>query len=82
MILFAKVKNGPRSTVSNVPDSRSRIASSSHTLVDIYQEIIATAILLHSADSIRVVVSYKQRCVHKVLVNSLLKLAKEKNAVR
>ena len=31
-----------------------------------------------SADSRRVVVSYKQKYVHKVLVNSLVKLAQEK----
>ena len=40
-------------------------------------EIISMAILLPSADS-RVVVSYKQKYVHEVLVNRLVKLAKEK----
>ena len=47
----------------------------SHTLVDIDHEIISTAILLPFADSRRVVVSYKQKYVHKVLVNPLVKLA-------
>ena len=40
-------------------------------------EIISSAILLPSADSITVV-SYKQKCVHEVLVNGLVKLAQEK----
>ena len=41
-------------------------------------EMISAAILLHSADSRRVVVSYKRKYVHKVLVNHLVKLAQEK----
>ena len=40
----------------------------SHTLMEIDHEIISMAILLPSADSRRVV-SYKRKCVHKVLVN-------------
>ena len=36
------------------------------------------AILLSSADSRRVVVSYKQKYAHKVLANRLVKLAKKK----
>ena len=43
---------------------------------------ISTAILLHSAVSRKVVVSYKQKYVHKVLVNLLVKLAQEKSVVR
>ena len=39
-------------------------------------------ILLPSADSRRVFVIYKQKYVHKVLVNRLVKLAKEKSVVR
>ena len=35
-----------------------------------------------SADSRRVVVSYKQKCVHEVLVNHLVKIAQEKRVVR
>ena len=44
-------------------------------------EIISTAVLLSSADSRRVVVSYKRKYVHKVLVNCLVKLAQEKNVI-
>ena len=42
------------------------------------REIISTAILLPSADSREVVVSYKQKYVHEVLVYCLVKLAQEK----
>ena len=40
--------------------------------------MISTTILLPSADSRRVVVSYKQKYVQEILVNRLVKLAKEK----
>ena len=43
-----------------------------------FRELISTVILLHFLDSRRVVVSYKRRYVHEVLVNRLVKLAKEK----
>ena len=56
--------------------------ASSITFAEIDHEIISTAILLPSADSRRVVVSYKLRYVHKVLVNPLVKLAQEKSVVR
>ena len=51
-----------------------------HTLMEIDHEIISMVILLPSADSRRVVVtvSYKQKYVHEVLVNRLVKLAQEK----
>ena len=49
-----------------------------HTFVEIDREIISTAILLPSANSRRVVVSYKRRYVHEVLVKRLVKLAQEK----
>ena len=66
---------GPRSSVGNVSDTwltaypgvASSIPAWSHT-----------AILLPSADSRRVVVSYKWKYVHEVLVNRLVKLAEEK----
>ena len=45
---------------------------------EIDHEIISTVILLPSADSRRVVVSYKRKFVHEVLVNCLFKLAQEK----
>ena len=54
----------------------------SHTLVEIDHEIISTAILLPSADSRRVVVSYKRKYEHQVLVNCLVKLAQVKSVVR
>ena len=54
----------------------------SHTFVEIDHEIISTAILLPSADSRRVVVSYKRKYVHKILVNYSVKLAQEKSVVR
>ena len=50
----------------------------SHTFIDIGRELISKAILLPSADSRRVVVSYKRKYVHEVLVNPLVKLAQEK----
>ena len=45
------------------------------------EEIISTAILLPSTDSRRVVVSYKHKYVHQVLVNCLGKLAQGKSVV-
>ena len=50
----------------------------SHTFVEIDHEIVSTIILLLSADSRRMVVSYKRKYVHEVLVNCLVKLAQEK----
>ena len=60
------------------PGVASLISPLSHTFVEIDHEIISTAILLPSADSRRVIVSYKRKYVHKVLVNHLDKLAHEK----
>ena len=60
------------------PGVGSSIQARSDTFVEIDHEIISTTILLPSADSRRVVVSYKRKYVHKVLVNSLVKLAQEK----
>ena len=58
--------------VSNVSDCRSRgrefDPARSHTFADIDHEIKSCAILLPSADSRRVVVSYKRKNVHEVLV--------------
>ena len=50
--------------------------------MEIDHEIISTVILLPSADSRRVFVSYKRKYVHEVLVNHLVKLAQEKSVVR
>ena len=60
------------------PGVASFIPDRSHTFAEIDHEIISTAVLLPSADSGRVVVSYKRKYVHKVLVNHLVKLAQEK----
>ena len=54
----------------------------SHTFMEIDHEIITTAILFPSADSRRVVVIYKQKYVHKLLVTRLVTLAQEKSVVR
>ena len=60
------------------PVVASLIPAWSHTFQDIDHEIISMAILLPSTDSRRVVVSYKQKYVHEVLVNCLVKLAWKK----
>ena len=65
---------GPCSAVSNMSDCSSR--------EEIDHERISMAVLLPSADSRRVVVSYKGKYVHKVLVNRLVNLAQEKSVVR
>ena len=64
------------------PGVVSSIPARYHTFTEIDHEIIYTAILLPSADSRRLVVSYKRKYVHKVLVNRLVKLAEEKSVVR
>ena len=48
-----------------------------NTFVEIDHEMISTVILLTSADSTRVVVSYKRKYVHELLVNRLFKPAQE-----
>ena len=60
------------------PGVASSIPARSHTFVEIDCEIYSTVILLPSTDSRKVVVSYKRKYVHKVLVNCLFKLAQEK----
>ena len=61
----------------------SSIPVRSHTFVEIDHEMISTVILLlpliHSR---RVVVSYKRKYVHELLVNRLFKPAQEKSVVR
>ena len=64
------------------PGVASLIQSRSHTFAEIDHEIISKVILLPSADSRRVVVSYKRKYVQEVLVNCLVKLAQEKSVVR
>ena len=60
----------------------SSILAWSHHFIDIDHKIIFTDILLPSADSRRVIVSYKQKYVHEVLVNGLAELAQENSAVK
>ena len=61
------------------PGVASLIPARYHTFVEIGHEIISTVILPPSLNhSRRVVVSYKRKYVHKVLVNCLFKLAQEK----
>ena len=64
------------------PGVVSSIAARFHTFVEIDHEIISTAILLPSADSRRLVVSYKRKYVQEVLVNCLAQLAQERSMVR
>ena len=64
--------------IVNKDDALNNLCGKSHTFVAIEHEIIFMAILLPSADSRRVVVSYKRKYVHKVLVNCLVKFAQEK----
>ena len=51
------------------PGVPSLIPAQSYTFAEIDHEIISMVILLPSADSRRLVVSYKGKCVHKVLAN-------------
>ena len=64
------------------PGVASLILARSNTFAEIDYEIISTAILLPSAGSRRVVVSYNGKYVQEVLVNLLAKLAQEKGVVR
>ena len=64
------------------PGVASLIPARYHSFKEVDHEIISTAILLLYADSRRVVVSYKRKYVHKVLVNLLVKLVHEKSVVR
>ena len=63
------------------PGAGRSIPTWSHTFVEIDHETISTTILLPSADSRRVVVSYNLKYVHEVLNNRLVKPAKEKSVI-
>ena len=63
------------------PGVVSSIPARSHTFVEIDHEIISTVILLPYADSRRVVISYKRKYVHKLLINRLFKPAQKKMCV-
>ena len=60
------------------------IPARSHTFVEIDHEIVSTVIYMYGVlqnplnHSRRVVVSYKRKYVHELLVNCLFKLAQEK----
>ena len=60
----------------------SSILTWSHTFVEIDHEIISMVILLPLTDSRKVVISYKRKYIHEVLVNCIVKLAQEKSVVR
>ena len=61
------------------PGVTSSIPVRSHTFVEIDHEMISTVtLLLPLIHSRRVVVSYKRKYVHKLLVNRLFKPAQEK----
>ena len=60
------------------PGVASLFPARSRTFAEIDREIISMAILLPSTDSRRVVVSYKRKYVHEVLVSHLAKLTQEK----
>ena len=64
------------------PGVASLIPARPHNFMEIDHEVISMIILLPTADSRRLVVSYKQKYAHKVLVNCLVKVAQEKNVVR
>ena len=72
--------------VGNVSDYRSKDHKFNpapvNNFMEIDHEIISTAIIIPSTDSIRVVVSYKRKYVHEVLVNCLVELAHVKSVVR
>ena len=72
----------PDACLTTDPGVASSIPVRSHTFLEIDHEIISTAILLPSTDSRRVVVSYKRKYVHYVLVNRLAKLVQKKSVVR
>ena len=65
------------------PGFASSIPVRSHTFVEIDHEMISTVILLLPLIySRRVVVSYKRKYLHELLVNRLFKPAQEKSVVR
>ena len=65
------------------PGVASSIPARSHTFVEIDHEIISTVILLLPLIySRRVVVSYKRKYMHELLVNRLFKPAQEKSVDR
>ena len=66
------IHTGSHKPFESVTTVASLILAPSHTSIEIDHERISTAILLPSADTRRVVVSYKRKYMHKVLVNRLV----------
>ena len=64
------------------PGVASSIPARSHTFTEIDHAILSTVIILPSADSRRVVFSYKRKYMHEVLDNRLVKLAQEQSVLR
>ena len=65
------------------PGVASLIPARSHTFMEIdHEKYLGSFSSLPLNHSRRVVVSYKRKYVHKILVNSLLKHAQEKSVVR
>ena len=60
------------------PGVVSSIPARSHTSVEIDHEIISTVILLPSADSRRVVISYKRKYVHNYWLTACSSLPRKK----
>ena len=59
------------------PGVPSSLPARSHTFIEYDHKIISMAILLPSGDSRRGVVIYKQKHVHEVLINHIVKHAQE-----
>ena len=78
-LLPGRVAQSVTACLTADPGVASSIPVRSHTFVEIDHEMISTVILLlpliHSR---RVVVSYKRKYVHELLVNRLFKPAQEK----
>ena len=64
------------------PGVTSSIPVWSHTFLEIDDEINSMVILLPSTDSRMAVVIYKQKYVHEVLVNCIVKLGQEESVIR
>ena len=83
MYVVEAFKGGFNRNRKGLPGVASSIPARYHTFVENDHEIISTVILLLPLIySRRVVVSYKRKYVHKLLVNRLLKPAQEKSVVK
>ena len=79
---FYLIITRPRSAVGNVSTGREFDPGPATNFRGVDYKLISTVIILPSAESFRrIVVSYKRKYVHKVLVNCLFKLAQEKSVV-